>query len=210
MSDKLKKGEITLKEVYQITVDYYTKFKSTVNLKALPYILKNIVAKAQGELQYDAEKLEWTGSNKALRIEFIVQTKDKVATKNKATFETKPHDYPVTFFINDISEGLDSTFKWRSGADVMPVFQRAGMSLMERENITQQNYNNKVYLPFFFELEGVLPLYDLLEGHNHTKEPPKKTNPKLIPYFDKLALFCFENGIINLFNNPGILLKMLG
>ena len=87
MSDKLKKGEITLKEVYQITVDYYTKFKSTVNLKALPYILKNIVAKAQGELQYDAEKLEWTGSNKALRIEFIVQTKDRVATKNKATFE---------------------------------------------------------------------------------------------------------------------------
>jgi hypothetical protein len=206
----LKKGEITLKQIYQISADYYKKKKGTTTEKAVSYTITNTIVKAQGTVKFNEETNKWEGLNRAVRFEFAVKCKELMTSKDKKRMEEKITDYPVIFSLMDIDLGLDSPFKWRTGANKAPMFQTAGMTLQQRENVTTQNRQNKVYLPFFFELEGVLPAYALLEGENHTNAPPKKANPQLVPYFDKLAMFCFENAIINMFNNAKVLAKLLG
>jgi hypothetical protein len=209
MAQGLKKGEITLKEVYQLTVDYY-KTKKDISKSRPVYSIKHMISeKAEKDATFDKEK-GWTREGKSAKITFIVECKEMVATPDKKSVAIKATEYPVVFIINDIGKKLESTFKWRTGGDREPIFQKAGMSLMEREHVTTTNRKNGVYLPFFFELEGVLPLYDLLEGKNFTNSPPKKTNPDLIPYFDKLALFVFENALINLFNDQKAMDSLLG
>lgn len=196
---RLKKGDVTIREIYQLSWLYYKDWDNKYWRMGLD--IKSIYIIKRDNYKYDRSTHTWIQTGRNAKILFKVVSMpvsyQKIDTRKK-------HSYPVTFLIRDISKGLDSPFRWRTGSLKKPVLAKKGKKYTKKERIEIANTNikNGVQLDFFFNLEEVLYRYDLLYGVNWTnrKLPIKSKNVDHIPYFDKTALYCVHK----------ILFKMLG
>ena len=194
---RLKKNDITLKEVYLLSKAYYkgsyTKKDDKARRAKIDILSSRITTRRN--LKYNRSINQWEQVGRDIEISFIVSTDPKSYKKQDTV---KVHKYPVTFIIHDIDKGLDSPFRWRTGSNFRPRFAKKGATKEQRLKITNENINRGIQLQSFFEMEWVSAGFGTLYGPNRTNRPPTSANPDLELFFDKHALYCFENHIVPL------------
>lgn len=194
-SQRLKKGDITLQQVYLLSRQYYQN--NTVDDKKRRARIDIISGKItqRNNLTYNRSTRRWEQTGQESKITFIVSSNPK---SYKSEDTVKIHRYPVVFLFKDISKGIASPFRWRTGSQKSPIFPKKGVKKEKRIKAVNQNIKNQIQLQFFFHLEFVSKMYGTLFGRCRAKWPPKKTNPKMLLYFDKTAYFCVEKVLIPL------------
>lgn len=159
---------------------------------------------------YDRKTKTWIKSGKSSTLTILV----KSDPKSYETIDTiNTHKYPVTFEFQNINLGVLTPFKWREGGLKKPVFNIQGCPDKKTERIKVANTNilNGTQLQFFFDMEFVAKMYNLLWGKNYAGWFPKKTNPQGLIYFGKHALYCINKIVLPLFKsgklNQGVIKK---
>jgi hypothetical protein len=205
---RLKKGDITIKELLTLSLALYKK-EGIDNklLREKKDVLGGKISFRRGLVYNRAEK-KWEQSSREVRIDFIVRS-NPISYQKRDTVSI--HKYPVTFLIKDWDKGMDSSFKWRTGGlkKWIPAKKhtknisegktpkekdkiRKEKEKIKKENleITNKNIRNGLQGNFIFHLMWVAKQYDLLFGPlTCLNKKPEKTNPKLDLYFDKTALY---------------------
>jgi hypothetical protein len=186
---KLKKGDISLKEIYLLSKKLYRsnlvddkKHRMELDIKtAKMTVIKNFT--------FDATAKGWKQEGKRhIKFEFLVKS---VPISYQKIDTLKVHFYVVTFLFYDLEGmGINSPFRWRTGSLKKPLLKKRSKSTSELANY---NIKRGIQLQFFFNLMVVLSKFGLLYGPDTTNHQlPRKTNPKLLPYFDKHSLFIVE------------------
>lgn len=195
---KLKKGDITLGELYTLSKSLYEKEiddkekRYKLDIKAVRLVKRN-------NYEYDKKSKKWVQINKrSIRFEFLIRSEP---ISYKKTDTLKAHFYPVIFVLYDVEIGMGASFRYRSGSEKVWLKPRKGASKKEITNIANKNIQNKIDAHFLFHLEAVLYEYGLLYGRNRTGYLPKKTNTDWFPYFEKHSLYIIEKFFIPFFNN---------
>jgi hypothetical protein len=208
MAGKLTRGSISIGEFYRLSKKLFDSkavddkdFRARVDVKSSKVVaLKNF--------EYNKVTKAWEDTQKrSVKFEFLVST---VPTSYKRTDKLKKHYYPVTFLIYSIEDGLDSTFKYRSGSLKKPLFAKKGATPEQRNKIAEQNIRNGVDLWFFYNLEFLLSSNGLLFNVNRATRAPSKTNPKGYVYFEKHSLWVFQHVLIYILRNPQAIEKLVG
>lgn len=196
---RLTKGNLTIREVLGMSMYYYRKYDNKAERAKMDIISGKLVKRQNYE--YDQSTKTWTQTGRDVKLEFLVRS-DPISYKKSDTI--KVHKYPVTILIHDVAKGVDSSFKWRTGSLKKPLFSKPGM---DSQKIAEKNIRNGVQLNFFFYLEYVLWKYGLLFGRNWATRPPIKTNPKMLPFFDKTSFFVMKKIVIPILTkNPQLLM----
>jgi len=208
---KLTKKDISLREMIELSYSVYgnevdnKKSRANIDVKSAKITFRNNLELIDGR---------WTQTGRNIKITLLCET---IPTSYKKNDDLLIHQYPVTFLIRNINEGIDSTFRFRSGSFAKWRFPTKKISegrntkekdriRKDNKRIRESNLRNKLDGHFFFYLMQVLDMYGLLYGPNTTnRDLPKKTNPKMIPYFDKHSLYCLEKIIIPILNNRELL-----
>ena len=192
---RLKKGDISLREVYQISRDVYYKKVDSKSKRKID--ITSAKLRLRRNLSFDSKTKTWVQTGREVRFDFLVQS-DPVSYRRPA-WDTKKHLYPVTFLIRDFESGLESAFRFRTGSFKKPIIPRRGSSPKAHKKAYELNLKNKIQLDFFFNDMAVLSAFGLLFGPNYARGLPKKSaNKAHIPYFGKHSLFCFEKIIVPL------------
>lgn len=203
---RLKKGDITLRELYELSQDLYegsvdNKAKrSKIDVKSVRIIKRNNII-------FDRKTKSWEQTGRSAKIQCLITS---IPTSYEKQDTIDRHKYPVTFLIKNINMGIDSPFKFRTGSNARPRFPEKGDS--KKTRIDKINYNIKrgIQMQFFFDLEWVLNQFNLLYGPDRTNGPPKEKktksgkpfkggNPNLNPFFDKHSLTVFEKILLPFF-----------
>ena len=218
---KLKKGDITIKEMLDLSRALYKTDRIDNKLRREKMdILGGKIIQRRG-LEYNRTTKQWEQTSREVRFDFIVKS-DPVSYEKKDTVPI--HSYPVTFLLKDFTLGFNSPFKWRTGGlkrwkNSKPFGKKVSDGKTEKEKqrireakeahskknlqILNTNIKNGLQGHFIFHLMWVLRQYDLLFGPLTCKNnPPKITNSKLEPYFDKTALYIVLRVLPKIFNNP--------
>lgn len=214
---KLKKKDISLREMVEISKVYYSKHDD--KRVRMRMDVRNARLTEVKNFEYDPLTKEWKQTKgKKRHIKFIFMVESVPISYNRNDTIPK-HYYPVIFVFFDLEAGINSAFKWRTGSQRRVKFAHIteGMTKeqkhQQRLNTTNTNIRNMRQLDFFFKLENILKSYGLLYGVDTTNgKPPIKANPDLIPYLDKTALFCVDKILRKLLTKKGIdeLMKKLG
>lgn len=200
----LRKGDISLQELYDLSILEYRKGIIDNKKRRERLDVKSAKVSLRTNLQYDRQTKSWQQTGRNVKIVTIVRTKP-ISYEKKDSIVV--HVYPVTFIINDFEKGLGSSFRFRSGG--LKKWRTSkkkiseGKTVQEKDRIRRENqriaeWNIRQGLDgsFIFELMWVLNAYGLLYGPLTCKRvAPMKTNPHLIPAFDKHSLFCFHHVI---------------
>lgn len=196
---RLRKTDVSLvqilqlsRKLYQGKVDDKAK-RGRIDITGGRVTLRN-------NLSFNPGTKRWEQTGRELRIDFEVKTEP---TSYKREDTVRVHKYPVTFLLRDISMGVATPFRWRTGSWKKPKFPRKGLKAAQRVALINMNIRNGVQMQFFYELEQVLSAWGLLFGPNWTnKRMPVKANPSLAPYFDKHAYFIAMRYVIPFLNSP--------
>jgi hypothetical protein len=116
---RLKKNDVSIREVLQLSYQYYKDFdnkyyRQKVDVKRL-YIINRV------NHAYDRKLRRWVQTGREMKITFRVVSEP---TSYKKIDTIKKHMYPVTFLIRDMKQGLDSSFRWRTGSLKKPQFPK--------------------------------------------------------------------------------------
>lgn len=208
MPTRLKRGDISIKELHELSYSVYGK---QVDNKAKREQLDVLSAQITYRNNLEEKDGDWKQTGRNIKIIFRCKTNPK---SYKKTDSINPHVFPVTFLIRSIDEGINSAFRYRSGGNFKWRFpdKKVSDGRTEREKdkirkknkmIMESNIKKGLDGQFFFHLMQVLKLYGLLFGPNTTNgKLPKITNPKYIPYFEKHSLHCLEHYVIPMLKNP--------
>ena len=196
---RLKKGDITLKELFDLSYDYYRTKKIDDKRKRVKLDLVSAKITRRQNLEYNFSTRQWEQTNPyGVLFTFIVNSKPK---SYKRIDNLKKHTYPVFFHFLDFSLGINSPVKLRTGSQFRWKKTPKGTSSSERVKIAENNIKRGIQADFIFG--GDMWLFDKLQilyGRNTTNgKPPKIKNPKMLPYLDKTALFCVQKIIIPMF-----------
>ena len=203
---KLKKGDITIAEVYKMSYEWYYPEKDDKERRMnLDVLSAKLIARKNFE--YNRQTKTWEPTTKRhVRFEFVV-TSDPISYKKTDT--VKKHRYPVTFLLYNPDLLWESPFRWRTGSTKKVLFARKGSSSQERLRITNANIKNGIQIQFLMELMWVCNYWGLLFGPmTCMNKPPLKKNPSFIPFFDKHALFIIEKILNPLFKNEEFRIKL--
>ena len=159
--------------------------------------VKRAVVNRRQNFEYDRNEKRWVQTGRDIKIEFTVVS---VPTSYKKTDTISKHTYPVTFIIHNLNRGIYSTFKWRTGSLKKPIFIKPGLT---SQQVAEKNIRNQVQMQFFFDLEYVAKMNNVLYGKCWANRPPLKTNPKNELFFDKHAWFIVYNFLIKLIGANG-------
>jgi hypothetical protein len=203
-SNRLSSKDITIREMLILSYEYYSKkddkaWRSKLDIKSARLNKRN-------NFKYNQKTHGWEQTGRDAKLTFMVKSDPVSYTrKDKLHF----HYYPVVFLLHDVSKGIDSPFKWRTGSLMKPKFSRKGMSKDQRERIQEHNIKNGIQMQFFFELEFILKQFGLLFGVNWATYPPRITNPSGFPFFDKHAYFIATKIILPLIGRTGARLNQI-
>lgn len=198
MAQRLKQSDFTIVGIYRLSHQAYRSKKFKLDNKQRRMRLDVVSGKIIGRsnLSYNKETKVWEQTGREIKIVVLVRT---VPKSYKANLNVK-HMYPVTFLIRDFEKGIKSSFRWRTGSFKRPLFAKKGAKPKQRKKLEEKNIRNGIQLQFFFQSMYVLKKYGLLYGPDTTNhKPPLKANPRMIPFFDKHALFVVEKILIPLF-----------
>lgn len=174
----------TLKEFIQISKKLYKTKKIDNKERRAKLDIKNGKLSIRKNLVYNRSTKKWEQQGNQIKFVFIVSSSPVSYIK---TDTIKIHKYPVTFLIDKFEDGVNTTFRWRTGSNYKPKLKRG--SHKKKENLADYNIRKGIQLQFFFHLEWILSKNKLLVGPNRTNGAPKVTNPKGLLYFDKTAWF---------------------
>ena len=191
---KLRKGDISINEVLELSKFVYTKEIDNKARRAKADV-KSAKIQQRRNLVYDRSTKQWVQKGREVKFGFRIKT---VPISYNDRSGVSPHEYPVVFLIKDFDQGMDSAFRWRTGSLKKPKFPKRKISegkdkkekdkiREENKKIQQDNIKNGIQMQFFFDSSYVLYKYGLLWGVNYANRPPKVRNPELIPFFDKHA-----------------------
>ena len=193
---RLKKGDITVKEILDLSKDLYKKKDIDNKARRVKLDITGAKITVRKNMIYDKNSKNWEQSGQLIKI--IVMVTSKPVSYNRID-TLKLHRYPVFFLIQNLDKGIESPFRWRTGSFKKPRFTGSKSTKKERERVANQNIRNMVQMQFIFDLIQVLDKFDLLYGPNTSnRKNPSKTNPKLDPFFDKHALYAVEKIVIPL------------
>lgn len=201
---KLKKGDITLRQVYVISKFYYKNFDDKSKREKLDVTSCKIIQRLNFE--FDPAIKQWKQKDSGKRhykLIFIVTSQpisyQKTDTINK-------HKFPVfVVFYDLIGMGWNSPFRWRTGGFQKILFPKKGADKKERTKIINQNIIRGNQLGFFYTQEHLLATFSLLYGVDRTnKKLPYKTNPAMLIFFDKHMLFIIHKVLRHLLSPKGI------
>jgi hypothetical protein len=201
---RLTKKSITIREMIAISYDYYRKHDNKEWRARVDILNARLIRRHN--FSYNKTKQEWEQTGRECKFAFAVKS-DPVSYKR--TDKIKIHTYPVVFIIKDVSKGVDSPFKWRTGSLVKPRFTKPGMSKEQKQKIQEYNIRNNIQLDFFFKVEWIAKQYDLLYGINWAQWAPKITNPDMNPYLDKTAWYCVSKILVPFRGKSGLRLRQL-
>ena len=208
-SQKLRKGDISLKEFYILSKKMYSSKKADKNMSKAKRAKLDIDGgkiTALRNFTYDKNEGKWKTTNKrSVRIEIMIRS---IPVSYERRDSLAVHRYPVTFVLWDIELGLDSPFKYRSGSLKKPKFPPKGCSSEKRLQIEEANIRNGIDLWFFFHLERIFYAYKILHGPCYANKFPDKANPEMNAYFEKHGLYCMEHILRYIFKNPMALSKL--
>ena len=199
-SQKLKKGDISLLEILKISKAAYRRQVDDKSRRAKIDIV-NCKITVVNNFKYDYETLSWKQDPAGIRhVKFIFLVKSQ-PTSYKKIDNIKTHMYPVYFLFRDLNDGINSSFRWRTGSFKKMLFAKPGQ---DYKKVAEANIRRQVQPQFFFDTMQVLSMYGLLYGPNTTnKKLPKECNPHLIPFFDKHAYFCATKVLVPLLLGKG-------
>lgn len=194
---KLTRGEITLRQLYELSSTVYGTQVDDKEARANIDIVSGKIT-TRNNFRWDRKTKTWEETGRASKLTFIVITNP---TSYKKSDNLRIHKYPVIFWFKDISMGLDSPFRWRTGSQFKPRFPLKSASKEQKKKLLENNIKNGIQMQFFFELEFVSRLWGALYGRCRANRPPTKTNPKKLLYLDKHAWFLTNKIVIPLFNS---------
>jgi hypothetical protein len=204
---RLKKGDITLKEILDLSLSVYGKQFDNKKKRQIDIINARVYKREK--LEYDFKTRRWTQTGtRGAKFLFIVQTDPKSYKRPK--WDDFRHKFPLYVQIRNINLGMDSPFRWRTGAIKKPKFPKkipknanpAIRKNTEKKNkeIQKKNIKDGIQLQFFFDTSWVLSKYGLLYGPDYTNgKPPKERNPKQFPVADKHFYFILTKVLIPFF-----------
>lgn len=152
---------------------------------------------------YNKSTKQWEQVSNTMVLQFEVRT-DPISYKKNDTI--KIHKYPVIFQFKDFEKGFKTPFKWREGGFKKPILRAPGMS---SKTIANKNIINQTQLQFFFEMEFLAKVFNLLYGVCRAKRFPNKKNPKKLLYFGKHAYFISKKFIIPILSNDSLKRKLI-
>lgn len=199
---RLTKKDISIAELLQVSYQYYKRvddkaWRSKTDIKSARMVHRN-------NYEYDRKEKNWVQTGREVRLDFIVRSKPESYVK---TDTVNTHIYPVTFLLRDISLGIFSPFKWRTGGYKKILFAKKGMTKQQRTNVANANIINGSQMNFFFTLEWVAKQYGLLFGLCRANRAPHITNKNMDIFFDKTALSIVIKILIPLLGKDGGKLK---
>jgi len=216
--------QFTILDIIQLSYKYYKLQSGDDKFKRAKLDVVNGRITKQHRFKYNRSTKQWEQQGQNVKIEFRIKTSpisyDRIDT-------LKYHYYPITFIIDDITKGIHSTFKWRTGSLKKPEFYKKknynalAKKQLEKQKkqkkttkyllktpaqiIAEKNIKKGIQLQFFYELEWVLKNNNLLYGRCWATYPPIKTNPKHYIFFDKHAWYIVSKILIPLFKKFKIL-----
>lgn len=185
---------LSLSLIYAQSLKYYKGkvdnklWRARVDVKSAKITMKN-------NFEYNRSTKTWEQTGRSSKLVIEVRT-DPISYPRQDAI--KIHKYPITFEFENIYQGASTAFRWREGGLKRPVFKSPGKT---SQQIAEINIKNGTQLQFFFELEFVLKMNNLLWGVCRANRPPKKTNPKDLVFFGKHALFCVNQIILPLLSS---------
>lgn len=188
-------NKFSIGNIFSLSYKLYTsgKVDDKKNRAKLDVITGKIVTK--NNFTYDRSKKQWVQSGQSSKLLFEIKTDPVSYVKNDTI---KIHKYPVTFEFKNLSLGLGSPFKWREGDQKAVILKKPGASSTDIANI---NIKNKTQLQFFFEMEWVAKINNLLWGRCRAKWFPRITNPRGYIYFGKHAYYLMKKIVIPLLSS---------
>lgn len=198
-SNRLVADGLTIREFLKLCYKYNSREDNKAK-RAKMDIVSAKLTKRQN-YQYNGITREWEQTGRDAKLEFLVKS-DPVSYKK--TDSIPIHRYPVTFVIHDIDAGLDTTFRYRSGSLMKPVFSKVKG---DSKQIAERNIRNRVDLSFFFIFMYVYRKFNILYGRNWATRPPLKTNPKMMIGIDKHGWYCLTKILLRLLTDKKQLLK---
>lgn len=188
-------NKFSIGNIFNLSYKLYTsgKVDDKKNRAKLDVISGKIVTK--NNFIYDRSKKQWLQSGQSSKLLFEIKTDPVSYVKNDTI---KIHKYPITFEFKNLSLGLLSPFKWREGDQKSVVLKKPGASTTDIANI---NIKNKTQLQFFFDMEWIAKINNLLWGRCRAKWFPRITNPKGYIYFGKHAYYLMRKVVIPLLNS---------
>lgn len=225
MAARLKVGDITLKDLVQLSLHAYrTKQIDDKSKRAKLDIIGGKVTFRRG-LTYDQSTKDWKQTGREVRVDFLIRSEP---VSYKRSDDIHPHRYPITFLFKDFLKGFDSPVRIRVGSNKKPKFPskkvsdagkvteaktekekekiRKAKEIISNQNnkIMEWNIRNGIQLQFFFQSMYVYKQNGVLFGVNYATRPPKETNPKGLLFLSKHEYFIVTKLLPNLFNNPTI------
>jgi hypothetical protein len=201
---RLTKGDITLREMIVISYDYYRKRDDKEWRASLD--ITNARLNYRSRFSYNQTKKQWEQTGRDCKFTFVVKSNP---VSYKKIDSLRYHYYPVTFIVYDVSKGIDSPIKWRTGGLYKPKSIKKGIHADQRKKLVEQDIKNGTQLQFFLELEYILQQYGLLYGINWAGWPPRHTNPDFFPFFDKHAWFIASKILVPLLGKEGLRLRQM-
>lgn len=213
---RLRKSDMSLREVYRRSRAYY-KLKSGDDKKRR-YKMDIVNAKLifRNNFEYNRSTKEWEQTGREVKFVFIVKSDPESYPRRD---NIPKHTYPVTILLRDVSMGIDSPFRWRTGSLKRPKFPRRSSRdesdprkkksiIEENKRIQESNIRRGVQMQFFFELEWILDKYNLLFGPNYAAWPPRITNPRNHVFWDKHFLFLYIHILHPLLTNEKVITQL--
>ncbi len=200
MRRRLKKKDITLRELLKVSYDAYkTKTVDDKRKRVKLDLVSGRIIKRRN-LEFNFSTRTWEQTNKyGVIFHFLIKSEP---ISYKRIDKLKSHTYPVIFHFLDLSLGVDSPIKYRTGSEKKWKTTPKGSTTKERQKIAEQNIKNGVQADFLFCDMWVADKFGYLYGRNTTNgKPPLIKNKKFIPYFDKTSLAVVQKILIPILNN---------
>jgi hypothetical protein len=221
---RLKKGDITLNEIFELSLHEFRANKIDDKLIRSRLDVTSCKLTTRNNLKYNQSTKTWEQTGREVKIQFLIKSQP-ISYIDKSGVPT--HVYPIIFLFKNFEKGLNSPFKSRVGSLRKPIFPKKirkhikdakdtkEAEVIRKENeriaefnrqIAKKNIRNGVQLQFFYDSMWVWNAYGLLFGPNYaklpyvTKDPKRRRNPDLIPFFSKHEMFIVMKILEPLFN----------
>lgn len=188
-SSQLRKNNITPSQVLSLSRMWYRSIDDKARRARMDIVGARIIKKTR--LTYNRETGRWEQEGNSTKLIYNVRS---IPESYESHSTIRVHRYPVTFWFQDINNGMNSVFRWRTGSFAKPRTRG--------KNTGDFNIKRGIQLQFFYELSYVLRYYGLLYGPNWATRRPTVTNKKMIPFFDKHAYYCFTKSVMPFLSDP--------
>lgn len=205
----LRAGDITLKELVQVSKAYWDRgIVDDKRARQIDILSAKVTARVN--LEFDPKDKKYHQVGRSVKLQFVVSS-DPISYKKKDNIRI--HRFPVTFLFYDWDKGFDSPVRWRCGSTIKPQFSKpipdnatdSQKEAVRAENLKKEeaNIRNGLDMYFFYNLMYVLNEYQLLYGVNYASRSPKIRNAFEVPAFCKHAWFVVNKILIYMLSDRG-------